>query len=142
MGRFIVRVLINALALWIASALLPGLQISSSGADGLIPGNSTAGTVLAFVAIGLIFGVVNALVKPIVKLLSLPITFITLGLFTVIINAAMLWLTSWLSHYTPVRFTIDTFLWTAVLAAIVISVVSMIAIALTGINRSRVSRRS
>ncbi|WP_434616207.1 phage holin family protein [Arthrobacter sp. A5] len=142
MGKFIVRVLVNALALWIASALLPGLQISSSGAGGLMPGNSTAGAVLAFVAIGLICGVVNALVKPIVKLLSLPITFITLGLFTVIINASMLWLTSWLSRYTPVRFTIDTFLWTAVLAAIVISVVSMIAISLTGINGSRVSRRS
>ncbi len=142
MGKFIVRVLINAFALWIASGLLPGLQISSSGTDGLVPGNGTAGTILALVVVGLIFGVVNALVKPIVKLLSLPITFLTLGLFTVIINAAMLWLTSWLSRYTAVHFTIDTFLWTAVLAAIVISIVSMIANTLTGINRRGVSRRS
>ncbi|MCY0905051.1 phage holin family protein [Arthrobacter sp. H14-L1] len=142
MGKFVVRVLINALALWIASALLPGLQIYSSGPDGLVPGNSTAATVLAFIAVGLIFGIVNALVKPIVRLLSLPITFLTLGLFTIIINAAMLWLTSWLSGYTPVHFTIDTFLWTAVLAAIVISVVSMVATALTGINRRSISKSS
>lgn len=137
MGKFIVRVLINALALWIASWVLPGLNVASSATSGLVRGNSAAGTALAFVFVGLIFGVVNALVKPIVKLLSLPVTFLTLGLFTIVINAAMLWLTSWLSSYTPVSFTIDSFFFTAILAAILISIISMIANAITGVGRRR-----
>ncbi len=139
MGKFIVRVLINAVALWIASWLLPGLAISGVATGGLTArltqGNATADTVLAFLFIGLIFGVVNALVKPIVKLLSLPVTFLTLGLFTIIINAAMLWLTSRLSSFTSIHLSIDHFFWTAVLAAIVISIISMIASAITGLGR-------
>ena len=91
--------------------------------------------VLAYLFIGLIFGVVNALVRPIVSLLSLPITILTLGLFTIVINAAMLYLTSWLSSYTPVHFTIDSFFWTAVLAAIIITVVSLVAGRITGVRR-------
>jgi putative membrane protein len=91
--------------------------------------------VLAYLFIGLIFGLVNALVRPIVSLLSLPITILTLGLFTIIINAAMLYLTSWLSSYTPVHFTIDSFFWTAVLAAIIITVVSLVAGRITGVRR-------
>ncbi len=140
MGKFIVRVLINGVALWIASWLLPGLAISGVAAGGLTArltqGNATADTVLAVLFIGLIFGVVNALVKPIVKLLSLPVTFLTLGLFTIIINAAMLWLTSGLSSFTSIHLSIDHFFWTAVLAAIVISIVSMIASAITGLGRA------
>jgi len=140
MGKFIVRVVINALALWTASWLLPGLAISGIATGGLTTrltqGNAAADTILAFLFLGLIFGIVNALVKPIVKLLSLPVTLLTLGLFTIIINAAMLWLTSWLSSFTSIHLTIDHFFWTAVLAAIVISIISMIASAITGLGRS------
>ena len=89
-------------------------------------GTDTIGIVLAYLFIGLIFGLVNAFVKPLVSLLSLPITILTLGLFTVVINAAMLYLTSWLSSYTPVHFTIDSFFWTAVFAAIIITVISLV----------------
>jgi putative membrane protein len=71
--------------------------------------------------------VVNAFVRPLVSFLSLPITILTLGLFTIVINAAMLYLTSWLSSYTPVHFTIDSFFWTAVLAAIIITLISLVA---------------
>ena len=59
--------------------------------------------------------------------MSLPITILTLGLFTVVINAGMLYLTSWISSYTTVHFTIDTFFWTAVFAALIISAVSLVA---------------
>ncbi|UVJ39442.1 phage holin family protein [Arthrobacter sp. CJ23] len=133
MGSFIVRVLINGLALWIASWLLPGMDITTSATTGAVAdagitqGTDTLGVVLAYLFIGLIFGLVNAIVRPLVKLLSLPVTILTLGLFTIIINAAMLYLTSWLSSYTPVHLTIDTFFWTAVLAAIIISIISMLA---------------
>ncbi|MCB5283075.1 MULTISPECIES: phage holin family protein [Micrococcaceae] len=128
MRSFIVRVIINALALGIACWILTGLNISTAGDD-------TLSIVLGYLFIGLIFGVVNAVVKPIVSLLSLPITILTLGLFTVVINAGMLYLTSWISSYTAVHFTIDTFFWTAVLAALVISAVSLLASALPALDR-------
>lgn len=127
------RVLINGLALWIASWLLPGLDISTSATTeavaqtGVSQGTDAAGIILAYLFIGLIFGVVNAFVRPIVSFLSLPITILTLGLFTIVINAAMLYLTSWISSYTPVNFTIDSFFWTALLAAIIITIVSLVA---------------
>jgi len=141
MRSFILRVIINGLALGVASWLLPGLDISASattaavGNSGVTQGADTIGIVLAYLFIGLIFGVVNALVKPVVSLLSLPLTILTLGLFTIVINAAMLYLTSWLSSYTPVHFTIDSFFWTAVLAAIIITVISLVAGRLTGAGR-------
>ncbi|MFJ5699719.1 phage holin family protein [Arthrobacter sp. NPDC093139] len=133
MRSFIVRVLINGLALWIASWILPGLNITTSAATdavanaGVSQGTDAAGIVLAYLFVGLIFGLVNAFVRPIVSFLSLPITILTLGLFTIVINAAMLYLTSWISSYTPVDFTIDSFFWTAVLAAIIITIVSLVA---------------
>jgi putative membrane protein len=133
MRSFIVRVLINGLALWIASWILPGLDITTSATTdavanaGVSQGTDAAGIVLAYLFVGLIFGLVNAFVRPIVSFLSLPITILTLGLFTIVINAAMLYLTSWISSYTPVDFTIDSFFWTAVLAAIIITIVSLVA---------------
>lgn len=133
MRSFIFRVLINGLALWIASWILPGLDISTSATTeavaktGVTQGTDTIGIILAYLFIGLIFGVVNAFVRPLVSFLSLPITILTLGLFTIVINAAMLYLTSWISSYTPVNFTIDSFFWTAVLAAIIITLISLVA---------------
>lgn len=128
MRSLVVRVLVNGLALATASWLLPGLDLTT-------PGNDTAGIILGYLFIGLIFGLVNAVVKPIVMVLSLPITILTLGLFTVIINAGMLYLTSWISSYTTVQFTIDSFFWTAVLAALIISVVSLVASSLPALDR-------
>ncbi|MGO4122383.1 phage holin family protein [Arthrobacter sp. YAF16] len=141
MRSLFVRVIVNALALWIASWILPGLDISTSATTGAVAnsgvtqGTDTIGIILAYLFIGLIFGLVNALVKPLVSLLSLPLTILTLGLFTIVINAAMLYLTSWLSSYTPVHFTIDSFFWTAVFAAIIITVVSLVAGRLPGGRR-------
>lgn len=141
MGSIILRVFINAAALWVASWVLPGLEITSSAAaeavakTGVTQGTDTIGIVLAYLFIGAIFGVVNAFVRPLVSFLALPITILTLGLFTIIINAAMLYLTSWISSYTPVQFTIDSFFWTAVLAAIIITLVSLVAGGLTGARR-------
>lgn len=142
MGSFIVRVIINGLALWVASWLLAGLEISTAATEkaaanaGLTNNADTVGIVLAYLFIGLIFGVVNAVVRPLVKILSLPVTILTLGLFTIVINAAMLYLTAWLSTFTPVHLTIDSFFWTAILASIIISVVSLVAGLIPG-TRSR-----
>lgn len=135
------RVLINGLALWVASWILPGLDISTSATteavanSGVSQGTDAVGVILAYLFIGLIFGVVNAFVRPVVSFLSLPITILTLGLFTIVINAAMLYLTSWISSYTPVHFTIDSFFWTAVLAAIIITIISLVADRIPGARR-------
>ncbi|WP_323959784.1 phage holin family protein [Arthrobacter sp. JZ12] len=134
MLRFIVRVGINAVALWVASWLLPGIEIGSEAAVEA-SGNDAVGNVLSYSFVGLIFGLVNALVRPIVSLLSLPLTILTLGLFTIIINAAMLMLTSWLTSFTPIGFTVNDFFWTAILGAIIISLVSMVVGAVTGTKR-------
>jgi putative membrane protein len=139
--RIILRVIINAAALWVASWLLPGLDITTSAASeavaqtGVTQGSETTGIVLAYLFIGAIFGVVNALVRPLVSFLALPLTILTLGLFTIVINAAMLYLTAWISSYTPVKFTIDSFFWTAVLAAIIITLISLVTGRLAGTGR-------
>ncbi|MEV5922602.1 phage holin family protein, partial [Streptomyces pseudogriseolus] len=73
--------------------------------------------------VALIFGVVNFLVKPVVKLLSLPLLILTLGLFTLVVNALMLLLTSWLADQLDLSFHVEGF-WTAVLGGLIISVVS------------------
>ncbi|MDR6793529.1 putative membrane protein [Pseudarthrobacter oxydans] len=141
MLSFIGRVLINGLALWIASWILPGLEISTAATTdavaqtGVSQGTDVAGTALAYVFIGLIFGLVNAFIRPLVSVLSLPITILTLGLFTIVISAAMLYLTSWISSFTPVHFTIDSFFWTAVFAAIIITLISLVAGRITGVRR-------
>ncbi len=132
MGRIVLRIAVNALALWVAGWILPGMSIDAAtvlhGDVAGAPGSAgIINTLLGYLFIGLVFGAVNALVKPVVKLLSLPVTVLTLGLFTVVINAGMLWLTAWFSAFTPVQFTIDDFFWTAILAALIISVVSVIA---------------
>lgn len=126
MMSFLVRVAVNALALWVATLLLPGMEVVSASAQAAT-GSVEGGQILAFLGIGLVFGAVNAVVKPILSFLSIPITCLTLGLFTIIINAGMLMLTVWLTSFLPIQLTIDAFWWTAVLASIVVSIVSMLA---------------
>jgi putative membrane protein len=105
--RFVIRVLVNAAALWVADRLLDGLTLS--------------GDVWQVLLIALVFGIVNAILKPILKLLSLPVLIITLGLFALVINAALLAITAGLME----NLTIDGF-WTAVLGALIISIVGAI----------------
>jgi putative membrane protein len=109
MLRLIIRLLINALAVWVASRLITGITPLTSLTTTLV--------------IGLIFGVVNALIKPVVSFISLPIQIVTLGLFTLIINTAMLGLTSWVATQLGVPFSVDGFA-AAFLGALVISLVS------------------
>ena len=135
----LIRVIINAAALWVATLLLPGMEVSSASAAAATV-NADVGQILAFLTIGLVFGAVNAVVKPIISLLSLPLTCLTLGLFTIIINAIMLMLTVWLTSFLPVSLAIDSFFWTAVLAAIIVSLVSMLANGLVGTVRKPSTR--
>jgi putative membrane protein len=81
--NIILGILVTAAALWVTTVIVPGIHIESS--------------VGSFLIVAMIFGLVNVFVKPFVSLLSLPVTIITLGLFTYIINALMLMLTAWIA---------------------------------------------
>jgi len=76
--------------------------------------------------VAVIFGGLNALIKPILTILSLPVIILTLGLFTLIVNAAMLELTSWFAGQFNLAFHVDSFFWDAVIGSIIITIVSMI----------------
>ncbi|AZP18955.1 hypothetical protein AQJ23_22560 [Streptomyces antibioticus] len=114
MKNFVVKTIANAGALAVAVWLLDKITLT---------GDSTGKKIGTLILVALLFGVVNFLVKPIVKLLSLPLLILTLGLFTLVVNALMLLLTSWLADKLDLSFHVDGF-WTAVVGGLIISIVS------------------
>jgi putative membrane protein len=88
-----------------------------------LTGDSTGGKIGTLILVAVVFGLVNFLVKPVVKVLSFPLFILTLGLITLVVNALMLMLTSWLCGKLDLDFHVDGF-WTAVLGGLIISVVS------------------
>ena len=114
--RFVIWVLVNAGALAVATALMSGIELT---------GDTTADNVITLLLVALIFGVVNTVIGPIVKLLSLPFILLTLGLLLIVINACLLLLTEWISGLFGLGFTVDGF-WTAVGGAIIISIASFV----------------
>lgn len=121
MNGFLLRILINAAALGVASELLSGIHIAGFG---------------WLVLAAFLFGIVNAVVRPVAVLLSLPLTIVTLGLFLLVVNAAMLGLTALL---VP-GMRVDGF-WSAVFGSIVISVVSWAATRFVGDGGGAVGTR-
>ncbi len=115
--NFALQTVINAVALWVAAWIIPGITFG---------GGSTANVVKTVVIVALIFGVINAFVRPLAKLLSLPFIILTLGLFVFIVNALMLQLTSWISGKLGLAFHVEHFFWDAILGALIITFVSMI----------------
>jgi putative membrane protein len=117
MVQFFLRAALTGVALWIVTLLVDG--ISFVGGDDTL---QRAGIIFV---VAVIFGLVNAIIKPIVKLISLPLYIVTLGLFHVVVNALMLWITSRITENTTHwGLFIDDFWWTAIWAAIVLSIVS------------------
>ena len=114
--KMILTILANALALWVAAVLLDGISFGGEGTD----------LVLTVLGVAIVFGVLNAIVKPVLKLLSFPLVILTLGLFLVVVNAIMLSLTSWLAGLIGLDFTVQDFFWDAVLGALIISVVGVV----------------
>lgn len=119
---YLLRTIVTAASFWVALWILPGMDLTTDA--GGTP--DTGESVIALLIVSVVFGLINAIIRPIVNLLSLPITCLTLGLFTIVINAAMLELTVWATSFLPVHVTIDSFFWTTILAALIIAVVSTI----------------
>ena len=114
---FLLRAALTGVALWVVTLIVPGIAF--------VGGDSTAARVGIIFVVAVIFGLVNAVIKPVVQLISIPLYILTLGLFHVVINALMLWITSWITENTTHwGLYIDDFWWTAIWAAIVLSFVS------------------
>jgi putative membrane protein len=108
---FLIRLLVNAAALWVATRLVPGVSFD--------------GGTLPFLGVALVFGVVNAFVRPLMQILTFPLILVTLGLFLLVVNGLMLWLTSSLSASLGLGFHVNGF-WPAFWGAIVVSVTSLL----------------
>lgn len=117
MGPFLLRAALTGVALWVVTLVVPGISF--------VGGDSTAARIGIVFAVAVIFGLVNAIIKPVVQIISIPLYVLTLGLIHVVINAFMLMITSWITqHTTHWGLFIDSFWWTAIWAAIVLSLVT------------------
>ena len=113
MTKFIVRLCVNAIALYLAALLLPGIALN--------------GEPISILWLALIFGLVNALFRPLLKFLTCPLIILTLGLFTLVINTFLFWLTSVIGQSFGIMLSIsDPVWWNAFLGGLVVSVVSVV----------------
>jgi putative membrane protein len=114
--RLILRLLANAAALAVATWLLSGISLTAPTLEGKI---------VTFLIVGAVFGILNAIIKPIFQIVTIPLVIVSLGLFLIVINACMLLLTSWLAGIFDLGWNVDGF-WTAVLGSIIVSIVSFV----------------
>jgi putative membrane protein len=108
--RILLRLLINAIALWVAVELVPGIHAENP---------------LTILIVALIFGTLNAILRPIVAFFTCPMIIVTLGLFIFVINAVMLWATAWVAGRLNLGFGIEGGFWPAFWGALVVSLVSL-----------------
>ena len=126
--RFLMRVIVNGVAIWIATVLLPGIHT--------VGGTTNLERLGVLAVVALVFGLVNAVVKPVVKLLAFPLYILTLGLFTLVVNALMLMLTAWITEFTDWGLRVESF-GNAVVGAVVVSVIGLILGAVLVPSRDR-----
>ena len=112
--RFLVRTVVTAIALWVSTLSVDGITVS---------GASTFANVATLVAVAVIFGLVNAIIKPIVKILGCLFYIVTLGLIAFVVNALLFLLVDWLADLLNLPFHVDGF-WAAFWGAIIVGVVS------------------
>lgn len=131
MTRFLVSSIINAGALWVVTMLIPAVSLTPYGGDGLWQ------TIGSFLLIGAIFGLVHAIIAPVVKVFALPLYILTFGLISFVINGALLLLVAWLSSqigqdlltidgFTSEGLSIESLGW-SILAAVIMSIFSFFA---------------
>lgn len=119
MKSLLLRACVTGLALWWVTRMVPGIHFV------FVDGSTQLERVGIILVVAFIFGLVNAIIKPIVQLFAIPLYILTLGLIHIVINAWMLWITSWITENTTHwGLFIDDFWWTAIWAAIVLSIVS------------------
>ncbi|GEM33487.1 phage holin family protein [Nocardia neocaledoniensis] len=114
-----IRLVINAIAIWAAAAWIDKIDILTPADSG------NWGKALVILIVAAVFTAVNAVIKPIVKLLSLPFVILTLGLFLLIVNAGMLWLTAKITELSDYGLRVDGF-WAALWGGVIISLVNWV----------------
>lgn len=114
---------VNAVALWVAAWIVPGITLGSPTAD-------TTKNVLTIILVAAIFGLINAFVKPLLQIISVPLIVITLGLFLLVVNALMLGLLSWISTGLKLPFHVQHFWWDAIWGGLIVALVGMLLNAL------------
>lgn len=115
--RFIVRLLINAFALWLTTLIVSGVKVVPFEPGG------TVETVLTFLLLALIFGVVNGVIGNLIRIVAFPLYVLTLGLIALIVNGLLLLLVAWISSLIGFGLTVDGFWW-GVLGALVLGLIS------------------
>lgn len=120
--RFILRLLATAAALWVAVLLLEGISYTGGWPGMLI--------------VALVFGLVNAIIRPVLKVLTCPLVVLTLGLFIFVLNALMLWLAAEISQAFGIGFYVEGF-WTALVGALIVGIVSTLLNLLVGAKPER-----
>jgi putative membrane protein len=119
MGAFVIRAAVTGFALWVVTHVVHGLSF--------VGGDTRLQRVGVIFVVAVIFGLVNAFIKPVVQILSIPLYILTLGLFHIVVNALMLWITAWITENTTHwGLAIDHFWWTAIWAAVVLSIVGWV----------------
>ena len=131
MGAFFLRAALTGFALWVVTLVFKGIYF--------VGGDTKLERVGIIFVVAVIFGLVNAFIKPVVQILSIPLYIVTLGLFHLVINGFMIWLTAWITdHTTGWGLRVDHFWWSAIWAAILLSIVSWILSLITRrVQRSR-----
>ncbi len=125
--KVLLRVAITAVALFVATAVVPGIQLLAG---------TTLSKVTTLVVVALIFGVSNTVLKPIVKTLGCVFYVLTLGLFGLVVNGLLLWLTSWVAGKLSEPFHVTGF-WPAFWGAIIVGIVGWLLSITLGENRHR-----
>ncbi|PZU40814.1 MAG: hypothetical protein DI573_03050 [Microbacterium sp.] len=118
--RFIVRVVVNAFAIWVVT-LMPALQVSVTP---FAPGE-TLQLVLTLLLVAAIFAIVNTVIGTVIKVLAFPLYILTLGLISLVINGFLLWFTAWITSFFGFGLDVGDFWW-GVLAALIISIINWI----------------
>ncbi len=111
----LLRLAASALAVWIATLLISGIRVEA---------DTTGGTVGTILAVTVIFGVINAVLRPIIKTIGCALYALTLGLIAIVVNALLFLLTGWIAEQLDLPFVIDNFWPSAVLGALVVAIVS------------------
>jgi len=115
--RILIKLLVTALAVWVATLLVSGIHLHA---------HTTAGKIATLVGVALIFGIINAVLKPIAKTVGCLAYAVTFGLISIVVNGLLFWLTSWVAHKLSVPFHIDGFV-PAVLGALIVGIVGWLA---------------
>lgn len=111
------KIVVNAVAIWVAAFIVPAVTLK---------GDSTGGTILSYLVVGAIFGLVNTFIKPVITFFAFPFILLTLGLLSLVVNAFMLKIVDWAASALGIGFNSGPFFWSTIAAALIITLVSMV----------------